>query len=125
MKDYTKPCTREENPDHIILHVGTNDLSSDNSPERVGKSIVDLFQDNRKVTISGIIPRNDEWNNKAELVNNHLNEMCTSANILFFKFGIHFMQGWTATTRMELQEKKHNKDPKNLFSKNLQLKDVC
>ena len=84
MKDYAKPCTREENPDHIILHVGTNDLSSDNSPERVGKSIVDLFQDNRKVTISGIIPRNDEWNNKAELVNNHLNEMCTSANILFF-----------------------------------------
>ena len=83
MKDYTKPCTREENPDHIILHVGTNDLSSDNSPERVGKSIVDLFQDNRKVTISGIIPRNDEWNNKAELVNNHLKEMCKAANIDF------------------------------------------
>ena len=129
MKDYTKPCTREENSDHIILHVGTNDLNSDNSPERVGKSIIELaknlFHDNRKVTLSGIIPRNDEWNNKAELVNNHLNEMCTSANILFFKFGIHFMQGWTVTTRMELQEKKHNKDPKNLFSKNLQLKDVC
>ena len=87
MKDYTKPCTREENPDHIILHVGTNDLSSDNSPERVGKSTVDLaknlFHDNRKVTISGIIPRNDEWNNKAELVNNHLKEMCKFANIDF------------------------------------------
>ena len=41
MKDYTKPCTREENPDHIILHVGTNDLISGNSPKRVGKSIVD------------------------------------------------------------------------------------
>ena len=81
MKDYTKPCTREENPDHIILHVGTNDLISDNSPERTGKSVVDLgknlFHDNRKVTVSGIItPRNDEWNNKAELVNNHLKEMC-------------------------------------------------
>ena len=33
MKDYTKLCTREENPDHIILYVGTNDLISDNSPE--------------------------------------------------------------------------------------------
>ena len=69
MKDYTKPCTREENPDHIILHVGTNDLNSDNSPERIGKSIIELaknlFHDNRKVTLSGIIPRNDEWNNKA------------------------------------------------------------
>ena len=80
MKDYIKPCTREENPDHIILHVGTNDLISDNSPERIGKSVVDLgknlFHDNRKVTVSGITPRNDEWNNKAELVNNHLKEMC-------------------------------------------------
>ena len=64
MKDYTKPCTREENLDHIILYVRTNDRNSDNSLERVGKSIVDsaknLFHDNRKVTISGIIPRNDE-----------------------------------------------------------------
>ena len=87
MKDCTKPCTREDNPDHIILHVGTNNLSSDNSPERAGKSIVDLaknlFHDNRKVTISGIIPRNDEWNNKAELVINHFKKMCKSANIDF------------------------------------------
>ena len=69
MKDYTKPCTHEENPDRIILYVGI----SDNSPEQAGKSIVDsvknLFHGNRKVTISGIILRNDEWNNKAELVN--------------------------------------------------------
>ena len=42
-----------------------------------------MFHDNRKVTISGIIPRNDEWNNKAELVNNHLKEMCKAANIDF------------------------------------------
>ena len=34
MKDYTKPCTREENLDHIILYVRTNDRNSDNSPER-------------------------------------------------------------------------------------------
>ena len=42
MNGYTKPSAREENPDHIILHVGTNDLISDNSLERVGKSIIDL-----------------------------------------------------------------------------------
>ena len=42
-----------------------------------------LFHDNRKVTISGIKPRSDEWNNKAELVNNSLKEMCESANIDF------------------------------------------
>ena len=60
------------------------DLISDNSPEWVGKSVVDLakhlFHDNRKVTVSGITPRNDEWNSKAELVNNHLEEMCKSEN---------------------------------------------
>ena len=49
MKDYTKHCTREEKSYHIILHIGTNNLISDNSPERVGKSIVDLA-------------RNDGWN---------------------------------------------------------------
>ena len=29
MKDYTKPYILEENPDHIILHVGTNQLDSE------------------------------------------------------------------------------------------------
>ena len=28
MNDYVKPCTRENNPDHIIFHVGTNDILS-------------------------------------------------------------------------------------------------
>ena len=80
MKDYAKPCIREENPDDIILHVGTNELSSKNDVERVGRSIVDLakslLSENRKVTISGIKSRNDQWNNKAEQVKNHLEEMC-------------------------------------------------
>ena len=26
MNDYVKPCIRENNPDHIIFHVGTNDI---------------------------------------------------------------------------------------------------
>ena len=33
---------RDENPDHIIMHVRTSDLNSENNPERVAKSIVDL-----------------------------------------------------------------------------------
>ena len=85
MKDYAKPCICEDNPHHIILHVGTNELSSENDAERVGKSIIDLAKSlsskNRKVTISGIIPRNDQWNNKAEQVNSHLKEMCSSVNM--------------------------------------------
>ena len=41
MKDYIKPSQRE-NSDHYILHVGTNDLSLDRSPELIAKSIIDL-----------------------------------------------------------------------------------
>ena len=42
MKDYIKPCIREENPDQIILHVGTNKLNSGKNAELIGKLITDL-----------------------------------------------------------------------------------
>ena len=63
MKDYAKPCIREDNLDHIILHVGTNESSFESDAGRVRKSVVDLVKsllsESRKVTISGIIPRNE------------------------------------------------------------------
>ena len=75
MKDYAKPCIRVNDSDHIILHVGTNDLNLEKSSQLCSKSIVDLAKSlksgKRKVTISGIIPRNDEWNNKAAEVNEY------------------------------------------------------
>ena len=59
-----RSCVRDENPDHIILHVGTNDLNSKNNPESAAKSSVDLAKGmvsgNRKVSVPGIIPRNEE-----------------------------------------------------------------
>ena len=61
MKDYVKPCIRENEPDHIILHVGTNNLSSEQSAERIA--------------------RNDEWNNKAQEVNRFLEVMCLNSDI--------------------------------------------
>ena len=42
MKDYAKPYIRDNNPDHITLHFATNELSSKNDVEMVGKSVVDL-----------------------------------------------------------------------------------
>ena len=42
MKDYSKPYIKEDKPDHLILHVGTNDLASENNSERIAKSIADL-----------------------------------------------------------------------------------
>ena len=47
MHDYVKPSVRSS-PDHFILHVGTNDLSSDKSPEEIARSIIDLVQHQSK-----------------------------------------------------------------------------
>ena len=86
MKDYIKPCIREEHH-HVILHVGTNNLSSEQNAERIAKSIVDLAKlsvnDHCSVSISSIVPRNDEWNNKAQEVNSFLKNMCTNIDIDF------------------------------------------
>ena len=41
MNDYVKPSVRSS-PDRFILHVGTNDLSSDKSSEEIARSITDL-----------------------------------------------------------------------------------
>ena len=68
----------------MIMHVGTNDLSSGNNPQIVAKPIVDLAKGmvsgKRKVTLSGIIPRNDEWYKKTEKVNQHLKDLCKTAS---------------------------------------------
>ena len=41
MEDYTKPSKRDLNPDLYILHVGTNDLSLDDTPEVISSRIID------------------------------------------------------------------------------------
>ena len=42
LKDHVK-LSLSENPELFILHVGTNNLDSDRSPELIAKSIVDTF----------------------------------------------------------------------------------
>ena len=37
MKDYVKSCIRENNPEYVILHVGTNELNSELTPEIIAK----------------------------------------------------------------------------------------
>ena len=41
MKDHIKPTLREK-PDHIVLHVATNDLVSDRPPDLIANSILDV-----------------------------------------------------------------------------------
>ena len=87
MNDYVKPCICDNNPDHIIFHVGTNDIPTSKDPLAIAQSIVDLaksvMNQDRGVTISGIIPRNDQWNNKVREVNDSLACMCENDNIPF------------------------------------------
>ena len=60
-KDYMKPSIRENNPDHIIFHLGKNDVPSEKSPQVIAQSVVDLeksvINDSLQVTVSTIVPR--------------------------------------------------------------------
>ena len=89
MKDYVKPCLQENDPKNVILHVGTNYLYSELHPERIAKSIVDVAKniqsDTRKISISGIAPRHDNFNNKAMEVNKELSKMCNREKLLFLE----------------------------------------
>ena len=84
MVDHVKPVMRDK-PDHIIFHVGTNDIPSDKDAGDIAKSVVDLAisakSPNCDVSISNIITREDKHQHKAKIVNNHLKEMCTNNNI--------------------------------------------
>ena len=74
-----KPSLRE-NPDYFVLHVGTNDLNSDRSPELIAKSIADvgssLKNDSRDVSISSICVKNNKFKEKAAQVNENLEKLC-------------------------------------------------
>ena len=87
MTDHVKPTLRDINPDHIILHAGTNDLRTENTASQIAKATIDLVtslkNDDSTVTVSGIVPRVDDLNNKANEVNRRLVLMCKERNISF------------------------------------------
>ena len=62
INDYIKQPVRNSS-DHFILHVGTNDMSSDKSPEEIARSIIDLAtsakNEKHDVGISNITIRAD------------------------------------------------------------------
>ena len=86
MKDHMKPSIREM-PDHTILHV-TNDLNSDSPSDLIAKSIVDLAlnvkSNSQNVSISIIIVRNDNFNEKAIEVNAYLKQLCIGKNSFWY-----------------------------------------
>ena len=87
IKDYLKPSICESNPDHIIFHIGTNDVPSEKTPQVIAQSMVDLAKtvanDNLQVTVSSIVPRNDQWSKKVYEVNKVLLNLCKDVNTPF------------------------------------------
>ena len=73
MHDHVKPTVQDFNPNHIILNCGANDLGSERTATQIARSFIELAlslksKDN-KVSISFIVPQNDNLNNKASKVN--------------------------------------------------------
>ena len=84
LQDYVKHSLRE-NPHHLIIHVGTNDISTDQRPEQIAKTIFGLVlsvkSNSRDVTLSDITFRNDGHQQKVVETNWHLKELCKERNI--------------------------------------------
>ena len=85
--DHVKPTIQEFNPNHIILHVGTNELKSFKRVSQISKSVIDpalsLKSETNTVMISQIAPRKDNLNNKVQEVNSRHINMCGERDITF------------------------------------------
>ena len=119
MYDHVNPTIREFNPNHIILHVGTNKLKSSKTHSQMSRSVIDLAlslkSETNAVTISLIVPRKDSLNNKAQQVNSRLINMCGERDITFIDHTD------TTETEKHLNESKvHlNKSGTTEFAKNI------
>ena len=86
MDDYKKLSIRDE-PDHFIVHVGTNDLNSEVSSKSIAESIVYLTMtlktEPNNVSVSNIVLRteNSLSNQKQCEVNSHLKDLCEEKNL--------------------------------------------
>ena len=82
MSDFVKPFLRRT-PDEIILHIGTNNLSTD-EPKQLGEKIVDLARfiaresPSTKLAVSSLIVRKDDLDGKVKNVNKTLRSFCNS-----------------------------------------------
>ena len=103
-------CVLEENPDKVILHVGTNDINSTKSTDEIANKIMEVVdviqQRDKEVIVSALIRRNNnECNNKVMQVNTSLKSRCADRSIIFIengnlekshlnKSGLHLNKQW-------------------------------
>ena len=79
MNNYAQPTTRE-NPDHILIHVGTNDLPTRRQRDVIAEDIIQLALKLKisscDISVSNIAERNDQYRNKALTVNRKPKDLC-------------------------------------------------
>ena len=110
INDYVKPSVRSS-PDHFILHVGTNDLSSDKSSEEIARSITDLAilikNENPNVSISNIIIRADDkkLEEKRCEVNSFLRKSCKGKNYYLIDYSRRIKRNHLNKGKLHLNQK--------------------
>ena len=77
-----------EKPKRVILHVGSQDVSSDKPPKLIAKDILSLTNRMKSATgymfwISGLLPRDGLKNNKVVVINKYLKHYCQENNLRF------------------------------------------
>ena len=89
MEDYIQPTLRET-PGNIILHVGTNDVTTKQDLQQIAESIINLavkIKKNCDVSISSITARNEKYLRKAADINRYLKDRCLEKNLYFNNHG--------------------------------------
>ena len=116
IEDYIEPILRK-NPDAIIIHSGTNDITNDKPTKNEIKKVVKLIEDtnpNIEVIISGLIHREDrEENDEIASINNQLESYCNSKNLLFVNNN-NMESSCLAKDKLHL-----NKTGNSIFAKNI------
>ena len=87
LNDHVQPIIQNNDAEHVMLHIGMNNLKYEKTPVQISHEIIKLatkiINKNIKVSISGIIKRNDELNEKFLPVNEVLKKICESIDIPF------------------------------------------
>ena len=84
--NYKKPYLRDE-PDHFIIHVGTNNLNTEVLSKFITESIVDLAMslktESNDVSVSNIVLRTENplLNQNGREINLHLKDLCEERNL--------------------------------------------
>ena len=110
MNDYIKPLVRSS-PDHFILHVCANDVSSDKASEEIARSIIDLATSikskKHEVSISNIIIQTDhkKLEEKRCEVNNLLGKSCKEKKYYFIDHSTGIKRSYLKKGKLHLNQK--------------------